>query len=38
MRALNADLVADSARSESALLLVLDRPPLPSAFPGQPLR
>ena len=38
MRALNADLVADSARSESALLLALERPPLPSAFPGQPRR
>jgi hypothetical protein len=37
-RALLADLVAGSARSEAALLTLLDRPPAPSAFPGQPLR
>jgi hypothetical protein len=36
-RALNADLVADCARSESALLIALERPPFPSAFPGQPV-
>jgi hypothetical protein len=36
-RELLAGLVADAAANQSALLLRLDRPPLPTAFPGQPV-
>jgi hypothetical protein len=36
-RALLAGVVADAAANESALLQLLDRPPLPTAFPGQPV-
>ena len=36
-RELLADLVASSAAHETALLQMLERPPLPSAFPGQPV-
>jgi rubrerythrin len=35
-RALFADLVAEAAQHESALLTLLDRPAAPTAFPGQP--
>ena len=31
------ELIAGSAAHETALLELLDRPPLPSAFPGQPI-
>jgi hypothetical protein len=31
------ELIAGSAAHETALLVMLDRPPLPSAFPGQPV-
>lgn len=37
-RELLAGLVTDAAAGESALLARLNRPPIPSAFPGQPLR
>lgn len=36
-RELLAGLIADAAAGESALLTRLKRPPLPSAFPGQPV-
>jgi hypothetical protein len=36
-RELLAGLVTDAAANQSALLLRLDRPPAPTAFPGQPV-
>ena len=36
-RELLAELVESSAAHETALLEMLERPPLPSAFPGQPV-
>ena len=36
-RELLAGLIADAAAGESALLTTLERPPAPSAFPGQPV-
>ena len=36
-RELLAGLIADAAAGESALLTMLDRPPTPTAFPGQPV-
>jgi hypothetical protein len=36
-RELLAGLITDAAASQSALLLRLDRPPAPTAFPGQPV-
>jgi hypothetical protein len=36
-RELLAGLIVDAAAGESALLTMLDRPPAPSAFPGQPV-
>ena len=36
-RELLASLVSDAAASQSALLLRLNRPPAPTAFPGQPV-
>jgi hypothetical protein len=36
-RALLAGLIADAAAGESALLALLERPPVPTAFPGQPV-
>lgn len=35
-RDLLATLIADAAAGQAALLARLDRPPLPTAFPGQP--
>jgi hypothetical protein len=36
-RELLAGLITDAAAGESALLTTLERPPAPSAFPGQPV-
>jgi hypothetical protein len=36
-RELLAGLVTDAAANQSALLLRLDRPPAPTAFPGEPV-
>jgi hypothetical protein len=36
-RELLAGLIADAAAGEAALLATLDQPPVPSAFPGQPV-
>jgi hypothetical protein len=36
-RELLAGLIADAAAAESALLTTLERPPAPTAFPGQPV-
>jgi hypothetical protein len=37
-RELLAGLIVDAAANQAALLLRLDRPPLPTAFPGEPVR
>jgi hypothetical protein len=37
-RELLAGLVTDAAANQAALLLRLDRPPAPTAFPGEPVR
>jgi hypothetical protein len=36
-RELFSSLIVDAAAGESRLLALLDRPPLPTAFPGQPV-
>jgi hypothetical protein len=37
-RELLAGLIVDSSTNQAALRLLLDQPPLPTAFPGEPVR
>ena len=37
-RELLAGLIVDTATNQAALRLLLDEPPLPTSFPGEPVR